>query len=182
MAGCHALSTSCLPFTVGLLEWVVLHPSSWVSHLILWTLLFWRWFVPTCQMASHRFSLFTVCLLFSLRDYSPWPYSISSWSSEFPPPPGPFLLASLLFWFVLLSSAARWRFSTIFCHQTHCLSVFFSLAISARPIYVQLPYLLELRSVFINAVSPGIPGSACTISMRNFILLSGSSSFFFFLF
>lgn len=174
------LSTSCLPFTVGLPEWVVLHPSSWVSHLTLLTLLFWRWFVPTRQMASHQFLLFTICLLFSIRDYSPWPYNTSSWPSELLPPPAPFLLASLLFLFVLLSSAARWRFSTIFCHQAHCLSIFFSLAISSIPGYVQLPHLLELRSVFINAISTGIPESTCTISMRNFILLSGSPSFFFY--
>lgn len=150
-----------------------LHPCCWVSHLILLTLLFWRWFVPTRFHPSPH-------LLFGLRGHSPWPCNISPWPSEFQPSPGPFLLPSLLFRFVLLSSAAKWRFSTIFCCQAHCLSIFFSLATSPGPMYVRLPHPLELRSVFINAVSTGMPDNTCTISARKFILLSGSSSFFFF--
>lgn len=131
------------------------------------------------MICAYSFSPFTLSSL-GLRGHSPWPCNISPWPSEFLPSPGPFLLPSLLFRFVLLSSAAKWRFSTIFCRQAHCLSVFFSLATSPRPMYVRLPHLLELRSVFISAVSTGMPDNTCTISVRKFILLPGSSSFFFF--
>lgn len=101
------------------------------------------------MICAYSFSPFTLSSL-GLRGHSPWPCNISPWPSEFLPSPGPFLLPSLLFRFVLLSSAAKWRFSTIFCRQAHCLSIFFSLATSLGPMYVRLPHLLELRSVFIS--------------------------------
>ena len=109
--------------------------------------------------------------------YCPWPCNISSWSSELLPPPGPFPLASLLLLFAPLSSAANGgllQFSVT--RSPFCIFLFGHLI--QIHVCAASTSLLKLRSVFINAISTGIPESTSATSRRKFILLSGSSSWF----
>ena len=145
-SGWHLLSASCLSFTVGCLERVAI-PTVFMSSLSVTSqhlgLLFHSAKVAllkmTCAYSSHGpvtdFHS-SPYLFFSIWDYCPWSYKTFSWSSELLPPLGPFPLVYLILLLAPLSPVAECRFSITFCYQAPYISVFFSLAVSSRPVYV----------------------------------------------
>lgn len=182
------LSTSCLPFTVGLLERVVtptvFTSSSYVTpHLL--GLLSHSAEVALLKMICAYSSHGPVTIFHSSPSIFSLAYEIIVPDPVTLPPDH---LSNCPLWdlplwhlFTVCPSLPCWQmqiFHNILSPGPQSFCIFLFSHLLQTHVCAVSTSLLKLRSILINAISTGIPENTSTASMRKFILLSGSSSWF----